>query len=220
MRRVRRLRRTTGSCLGDALSLSWFRRTTRERRGAPAWRHGDSESQPSAGRHHRGASCAEGGDDLLGVDSLDIDRRRAEVGVPERALDDVERDALAGELQRVRVAQLVPREAAPDPARAASRRNSERTAAPDHGRPRVGPSMMQNSGPTGSSARALSQGRRCSQPHSSMPTWRRRPPFPLRTRTDPRRRGRAGRARAALGRAARHARQGTHSRPLSKASLA
>jgi len=37
--------------------------------------------------------------------------------------------------------------------------------------------MMQNSGPTGSSARALSHGRSCSQPHSSIPTSRRRPPF-------------------------------------------
>ena len=35
--------------------------------------------------------------------------------MPELALDDVERDALAGELQRVRVAQLVRGEAAPDP---------------------------------------------------------------------------------------------------------
>jgi hypothetical protein len=46
---------------------------------------------------------------------LEVDRRRAEVGVPELALDDVERDALAGELQRVRVAQLVRREPTPDP---------------------------------------------------------------------------------------------------------
>src|SRR5919204_1775534 len=33
------------------------------------------------------------------------------------------------------------------PARTASRRNSERTAAPDHGRPRVGPSMTQKQRP-------------------------------------------------------------------------
>ena len=46
---------------------------------------------------------------------MEVDRRRAEVGVPELALDDVERDALAGELQRVRMAQLVRREPAPDP---------------------------------------------------------------------------------------------------------
>jgi hypothetical protein len=52
------------------------------------------------------------------------------------------------------------------PARAARRRSSLRTAAPDQGRPRVGPSMMQNSGPTGSPARSVSHGRRCSQPRS------------------------------------------------------
>jgi hypothetical protein len=53
-------------------------------------------------------------DDLLGVDSLQIDRGRAEIGVAELALDDVERDALAGELERMRVAQLMRREPAPD----------------------------------------------------------------------------------------------------------
>jgi hypothetical protein len=35
--------------------------------------------------------------------------------MPELALDDVARDPLAGEFQRVCVAQLVRREAAPDP---------------------------------------------------------------------------------------------------------
>jgi hypothetical protein len=34
---------------------------------------------------------------------LEVDRSCAEDGVPELALDDVERDALAGELERVRV---------------------------------------------------------------------------------------------------------------------
>jgi hypothetical protein len=56
----------------------------------------------------------DGGDDLLGVDPLQVDRRRAEVGVAQLALDDVQRDALTGELERVRVAQLMRREAAPD----------------------------------------------------------------------------------------------------------
>jgi hypothetical protein len=41
-------------------------------------------------------------------------RGRAEVGVAELALDDVQRHALAGELERVRVAQLMGREPAPD----------------------------------------------------------------------------------------------------------
>jgi hypothetical protein len=56
----------------------------------------------------------DGGDDLSGVDALQVDRGGAEVCVAELALDDVERDALAGELDGVGVAQLVRREAAPD----------------------------------------------------------------------------------------------------------
>jgi hypothetical protein len=36
--------------------------------------------------------------------------------VPELALDDVERDALTGQLERVRVAQLMRRKPTPDPA--------------------------------------------------------------------------------------------------------
>jgi hypothetical protein len=60
-----------------------------------------------------GAAGADGGDDLLGVDSLQVDRGRAEIGVAELALDDVQRDALAGELERVRMAQLMRREPTP-----------------------------------------------------------------------------------------------------------
>ena len=96
------------------------------------------------------------------------------------SLDDVQRHALTGELNRVRVAQLVGRKRRRTPARVASRRNADRC--PDHGRLRVGPSMMQNSGPTGRSKRAVSHGRSCSQPHSSSPTSRRRPPLPRRTK--------------------------------------
>jgi hypothetical protein len=57
----------------------------------------------------------DGGDDLGVVDPLRVDGRDAEVGMPEMALDDVERDALVGELDRVCVAQLVGREAAAHP---------------------------------------------------------------------------------------------------------
>lgn len=166
-----------------------FARAERERRGAPA-RSGQGsrlEPQPGTGGHHRRAARAHGRDDLLGVDPLQVDRGGAEVGVAELALDDVERDALTGEFERMPWRSWCGAKRRLTPARAASRRNSLRTAAPDHGRPRVGPSMMQNSGPTGSSARAFSHGRICSQPHSSMPTSRRRPPLPLRTSTDPRR---------------------------------
>jgi hypothetical protein len=77
------------------------------------------------------------------------------------------------------------------PAWAASRRNSTRTFALDHGRPRVGPSMTQNSGPTGRSTRAASHGRSCSNAHVSIPISRRRPPLPLRTSSEPRRASRS-----------------------------
>jgi hypothetical protein len=50
-------------------------------------------------------------DDLVGVDALAVDRRDAQVAVTKLALDDVERHALAQQLQYVRVTQLVRREA-------------------------------------------------------------------------------------------------------------
>jgi hypothetical protein len=57
-----------------------------------------------------------------------------EVRVAELTLDGVERHALAGELQRVGGAQLMPSEPSPEPAHGATRRSSARAAAPDHGR--------------------------------------------------------------------------------------
>jgi hypothetical protein len=89
-------------------------------------------------------------------------------------------------LLRVCVAQLMRRKAAPDPGPGGDSAGLGADRRPDHGRPRVGPSMTQTSGPTGSSARVFSQGRSRSQRHSSTPTSRRRPPLPLRTSTDPR----------------------------------
>jgi len=56
----------------------------------------------------------DGVDDLGAVDALEVDRGDAEVGVSELALDDDQRDALARHLDRVRVAELVRREAPPD----------------------------------------------------------------------------------------------------------
>src|SRR4051794_22131345 len=60
-----------------------------------------SPLEPKAGArgHHRRSPCVDGGDDLLGIDPLQVDRGRAEVGVAELALDDVERNALASELE-------------------------------------------------------------------------------------------------------------------------
>lgn len=154
------------------------------RRAAPPFQPGTTlDPQPDAGGHHRRSPHMNRGDDLLGVDSLQVDARRAEVGMTELALD-VERNALAGELERVRVAELMRCEAPPGCASAASRRSSTRTPAADQGRPRVGPSITQKSGPTGSLARSESQGRSCSKPDSSMSTSRRRPPLPRRTRIE------------------------------------
>src|SRR5215211_126809 len=62
---------------------------------------------------HRRAARVDGVDDLGVVDALQIDRGDAEVGVAELALDDDQRQALAGHLDGVRVAQLVRREASP-----------------------------------------------------------------------------------------------------------
>jgi hypothetical protein len=56
----------------------------------------------------------DGVDDLGAVDALQVDRRDAEVGVPELALYDEQRNALASHFDGVRVAQLVRREASPD----------------------------------------------------------------------------------------------------------
>ena len=59
---------------------------------------------------HRRAAGVDGVDDLGVVDAMQVNGGRAEVGVAELALDDLERHACAGELDRVGVAQLVRRE--------------------------------------------------------------------------------------------------------------
>jgi hypothetical protein len=104
------------SCESDRQGAR-FARTERERRGAPAGgtRGIRSERQPGAGGHHGSAARMHGRDDLLGIDPLQLDAGRAEVGVSQLALDDVQRHALTLELERVRMAQLVRREPAPDP---------------------------------------------------------------------------------------------------------
>jgi hypothetical protein len=93
------------------------------------------------------------------------------VGVPELTLDGVERDTLAGELERVGMAQLVRREATPD---ACARGQPAKLGADRGARPRSparGPVDDEKGCPTGSSACALSHGRSCSQPHSSDPDF-------------------------------------------------
>ena len=102
----------------------------------------------------------------------------------ELALDDRERDALAGHLDRVRVAELVWREASPDAGRDGEG-SVLRAAEGDHGRPAVGPCMTHSKAPTGSAGRKSSHGWICCQPQRSVPTSRRLPPLPRRTSTAP-----------------------------------
>ncbi len=56
------------------------------------------------GGHHRCPSCVDGGDDLLGIDALEVDRCRSQVCMAELALDDVQRYALPRELKGVGMA--------------------------------------------------------------------------------------------------------------------
>jgi hypothetical protein len=56
----------------------------------------------------------DGVDDLSAVDSLQVDRRDTEMGMPELALDDHQRYAFVRHLDSVGVPELVRREATPD----------------------------------------------------------------------------------------------------------
>ena len=67
----------------------------------------------SCGPDHRRAPRVDGIDDLGVIDALQIHERDAEVGVPELALDDDQRHALARHLNGMGMAQLVRREAPP-----------------------------------------------------------------------------------------------------------
>src|SRR3954451_3290872 len=90
------------------------------------------EREFHAGRDHRGPAGVDRLDDLLRIDALQIDRGHAEVAVPELALDDVQRHALAQQLKRVRVPQLVRSEAATHagPGRAPMQRGARRGCMP------------------------------------------------------------------------------------------
>ena len=105
----------------------------------------------------------------------------------ELALDDVDRHSFARKLDGMRVPQLMGSDRRRTPASTASWRSSARAAVADQRRPRVGPSMTQNSGPGGNDTRCANQAASCSNPNWSIPASRRLSPLPRQISSDPRR---------------------------------
>ena len=168
----RRVRRSPASRRDPRFRVSAVAPRTRwrDRRRRPRRDHGWSELESGGGGHHRRSPGVHGRDDLLGVDALQVDAGRAEVGVAELALDDVQRHAFAGKFDGVGVAQLMRRKAPPHTGLGGkpTELDPEPGARPE--RPRVGPSMMQNSGPTGSSTRSPA-GSSCRLLRGGRPAW-------------------------------------------------
>ena len=117
--------------------------------------------------------------------------------MPELALDDQQRDPLMGQLDGVRMAELMGREATPDSRCGGGRPSWRRAEAGSQLRPPVGPWITQNNGPTGKGTRSCCQGSSCSHPQLSIPTSR-RCRLSRRGQAQPRgeRQGRSRRARA------------------------
>jgi hypothetical protein len=126
--------------------------------------------------HHRLAAGMDGLDDFRVVDALQVDRRDAEVGVAELALDDDQRDAFARQLDGMGVPQLVGREAPPDPGVDGGRAEGRSRGSARPG-PRIGPLIVESSGPTGSGSRSSSHG--CSRSTPTRPCRPRDARLPL-----------------------------------------
>jgi hypothetical protein len=86
------------------------------------------------------------------------------MGVAQLTLDQWQRGSFVQHLDRVRMAQLMAANRRRMPALRATWGSSIRAALADPVRPRVGPSITENSGPPGSSARSTSQGSSPDQP--------------------------------------------------------
>jgi hypothetical protein len=110
-----------GYCKGPAgLADCCSRRTPTQvllRATSSAAHHRPSEPQRRADWNHRRPSRMHGFDDFAAVDALQVDGGDSEVAVAELALDDDQRNAFPGHLNRVGVAELMWREAAPDSCR-------------------------------------------------------------------------------------------------------
>jgi len=64
-------------------------------------------AQTGSGRDHRRSSRVHGIDDLRVIDPLEIDRGHPEMGMPELSLDNDQRHALVGHLDRARMPELI-----------------------------------------------------------------------------------------------------------------
>jgi hypothetical protein len=83
----------------------------------------DADMARDAVHRLRCVAAVDGGNDLGVVDPLQIDGRDARIAVPQLPLDDVERDALVGQLDGVGMAQLVGANRRRTPAFEATRRS-------------------------------------------------------------------------------------------------
>ena len=80
--------------LPQRLRAGWRRRRERPRALPPAvWPGLDSELETSADVHHWPTPRVDRGDDLLDIDSLQVDARRGRVGMPQLTPDDQQRHA-------------------------------------------------------------------------------------------------------------------------------
>ena len=103
------------------------------------------------------------------------------------ALDDVDSHSFAREFDGMRVTQLMGSKPPPDASVDGELAQFGRAAVADQRRPRVGPSMPQNSGPGGNDTRCANQATSCSNPNWSIPASPRLSPLPWRISSDPRR---------------------------------
>jgi hypothetical protein len=145
---------------------------------APASPRVGSEPQPGAGLHHRRRARMDGRDDLLDVDSLQIQRGRGDIRMSQLALNDWQGDPPLGRARRrARAAAGAARTGVGRPRWRRAYGARRATADADQARPRVGPSITQNKGPTGSSTRLAIHASSSAHAHTSSPTSRLRPPF-------------------------------------------
>ncbi len=133
-------------------------------------------AQAGGRRDLRQSAGVNGIDHLRAVDSLQIDRGDAEVGMAQLVLDD-ERDLLVGQLDRVGMTHLMWGKRCLTPAVAAVRASWRGADAWSQWRPAVGPWITHSNRPTGNRTRSCCQGSSCSHAQLSIPTSRRLAPL-------------------------------------------